>query len=106
LAHRTADVAERNENAEIIGAGGINFPSYAKRHHSSSDFSAVSFDLILVYSAIQFCPLTELLPNHLVVCQFTSYMVLYPLVVAAEMLRPFVENSDKEIYHGQVRNLR
>jgi hypothetical protein len=29
LVHRTADAAERNENAEITGAGGINFPSYA-----------------------------------------------------------------------------
>jgi hypothetical protein len=54
LAHRTADGAERNENAEIIGAGCLNdlhtpgdiiWPVTFQRYH-----------LISAYSAFQSCP--------------------------------------------------
>jgi hypothetical protein len=50
--NRTADVAERNESAEIVCVGGINFPSHAMQYHPSSDFSAVSFDLSLFSNSI------------------------------------------------------
>jgi hypothetical protein len=61
LVHRTADAAERNENAEITA-----LVASVSLHTLCDIIQQATFQgyhLILVYSAIQSCPQTEMFPS-------------------------------------------